>query len=80
MQLSRTGQQQYQPPLFNQFCSASATSFTSVEPTTYPLLGRWCFSRVAERADVIALGEWQQRISLSVLGVRNDVGVGAETG
>jgi excisionase family DNA binding protein len=43
-------------------------------------LGRWCFSRVANPADVIALGQWQQRISLSVLGVRDDVGVGAETG
>jgi len=45
-----------------------------------PGLGRWCLSRVADRADVIALGQWSQRISLSVLGVRDDVGVGAETG
>ena len=29
MQLSRTGQQQYQPPLSNQFCSASAASFVT---------------------------------------------------
>jgi hypothetical protein len=43
-------------------------------------LGGWCFSRVANPADVIALGQWQQRISLSVLGVRDDVGVSAETG
>jgi hypothetical protein len=43
-------------------------------------LGRRCFSRVANTPDVIVLGQWWQRISLSFLGVRDDVGFDAEAG
>jgi len=59
-----------------------AVSFArnSPPPTPDTALGGWCFSRVADPVGVNSLGEWSWRVLLSVLGVGDDVGFGAETG
>ena len=49
-------------------------------PEGHQGLGRWCFSRVANTPDVIALGHWWQRILFSFLRVRDDVGFDSEAG
>jgi hypothetical protein len=66
MQLSRTGQQQYQPPLSNQFCSASAASFTSVEPTTYSLRGSYIHRTHSAGSHVPRQPRQLSRVSMTI--------------